>query len=525
MANQQISLRDVVDIIPIYSGGRDGVSFRDFSAACLDARDMVSDTSEEALTKLIRLRLTDGALHIVRHASPNNIAALLKSLKGIYAPRESLISLYGDLSRLYQQPNEDVASYFYRTRILVDNIIEAYKNEHDDEINEEMKSELENECGKAFVSRLDPEIYVLITEREDLNKAGPDAVSIEAKLLVQKTLRSSNFIVKIDTCLVCEGHDHDLLNCPSIQSHRTGHPHYKIFDQEGHSTKTFNNSNTFPKCQLCEEPGHLARQCKNNYYNSTVRCQICNRKGHEATNCNQTQNNMPKCHHFNRLGHETRFCRTTKQNACQLYKKFGHQVFECHYFKHARLAQTPTICQTCDCIGHNSEQCRSKIVCQFCKQIGHTAKKCPKIANQTKVTELKCQYCLKPGHTAECCSHIKLSPKNNLYCNFCTRTNHVSENCLVRNRINTQKQLNTGNQRNSPTVPGNSQRFQSNFQNFSARETNNTKPTKIGKFEVMNTVGKITDTTNALSQNPGQLSKRSIELKSENDNAGNFKYN
>lgn len=42
------------------------MSIREFSAACLDARDMVSDTFVEALTKLIRLCLKDGALHLVR---------------------------------------------------------------------------------------------------------------------------------------------------------------------------------------------------------------------------------------------------------------------------------------------------------------------------------------------------------------------------------------------------------------------------------------------------------------------------
>lgn len=219
MHSQQISLRDAVGFIPIYSGGHDGVSFREFAAACLDAKIMVSESSEEALTHFIRTRLRDGPLWLVRYSPPvNNITDLLRLLKGIYGPKESSLSFYGELSRFCQGPDEEVANYFFRALTICDNIIEAYKNEHNDTITIDRKLEFENTCKEAFVLGLNPEIYRLMPATTDLIKAASLAIGFEYQLLYQTSLRATEF-AKLESSSVWNcGHPQKL---PLLQNEET----------------------------------------------------------------------------------------------------------------------------------------------------------------------------------------------------------------------------------------------------------------------------------------------------------------
>lgn len=111
---------------------------------------------------------------------------------------------------------------------------------------------------------------------------------------------------------------------------------------------------------------------------------------------------------------------------------------------------------------------------------------------------------------------MKPSKKNNLYYNFCGRTNYLLQNCFVRSRFNTQQQLDVENQRNSLISLESTQGFQENFQNFAAREAVNLELTKI-KY-----LSKFRKTT--LSQNPTQMTKENFNLNFGHNEMTIFKY-
>lgn len=445
MANS-LKIRDVIHMIPIFSGSKDDCSFQEFSAACLDARGMIPEEYEEDLTKIIKTRLKEGALQVVRNGQPRNINDLIKLLKGIYAPRQSSMGLYGDLSRLCQKPSEDVATYFNRARMIGNHIIEVYRFEHNDHIPPATKAEIENACCRAFVLGLKEEIYNLIKEHEDLSKAGPEAINIEEQLILQKSLR--NLSLKDDAkCIFCEKVGHKARDCPLIGKDKKG----------------------AQQCQLCDREGHMAKDCRSRDKDSNdrfIQCQICKRTGHDAKNCRSNSNHL-KCQICHRTGHEARQCRDSvnrNKEICQICRKIGHRADECRYYSPIHVAQASKLCQLCGLNNHESQNCRLKLPCPRCGQLGHfakhcqfstqcqickggnhTARSCPKI-NQHSI---QCQYCLKNGHTAESCYQLKShNSTRNQYCSFCKNTGHSIDSCTVRKTFKP-----TENQGNSRSLP------------------------------------------------------------------------
>lgn len=438
-----LKVRDVLGMIPLFTGLGTDSTFREFSLACIDAKNALPGESEVNLTSLIRSRLRDGALETFRNRAPKTIDELIQCLK-VYAPPENSLILRTELTRLCQKPSETVAAYYSRTKTLENKIIELQKNENNNRITEEEKKSIKTSVCQAFVIGLKHELFSLMKEKEDLDKAGPEAISLEDLLKTQRALRDVE--LGNEKCVSCGEKGHEPRNCALLYA-KSNSEKCQLCDRGGHSAKDCkprnNNSNSPEKCQLCSEMGHSARDCiKNNHFNRSIKCRICNRFGHETRDC-RNNSSRDVCQICQGLGHRADECRhyvsihVAQSNTCQTCGLRNHTTSECRRNKP---------CPKCGKLGHLARDCRTMGNCQLCKQPGHIARTCPQISHQIKI----CQYCSREGHTAETC--YRLRPPTNTttshYCSFCKSNGHSIETCRVR-----QAAFTPVSQGNDPPLP------------------------------------------------------------------------
>lgn len=98
-----IKVRDVLEMIPVFSGQSDKATFRDFQLGCEDAVKMLPAAMESALVQMIRTKLRGGALETVRGERFETVQALLNQLKPMYAPLELPNVLRGKLGQIFQK--------------------------------------------------------------------------------------------------------------------------------------------------------------------------------------------------------------------------------------------------------------------------------------------------------------------------------------------------------------------------------------------------------------------------------------
>lgn len=116
MANNFIKPRDIVSSVPVFTGDKTGCTYREFAAACEDAKICLPANLEPNFTQLLKTRLSKVALQLSQGHQFNTLKDLLKHLKGIFNPRESINSLRGELGRIHQVHSEDVPSYLNNVR-------------------------------------------------------------------------------------------------------------------------------------------------------------------------------------------------------------------------------------------------------------------------------------------------------------------------------------------------------------------------------------------------------------------------
>ena len=97
--NQQVSLRDALEIVP-YFDGSSKVPLTIFIEACKEAKKIVSN-AEANLVKLLRSKLTGEARRCIIGNYHNNLEDFISKLKTIFAPSKTVYQLQGDLRRIY----------------------------------------------------------------------------------------------------------------------------------------------------------------------------------------------------------------------------------------------------------------------------------------------------------------------------------------------------------------------------------------------------------------------------------------
>lgn len=404
--NYNIRLGDAIVMVPTFSGTDDDkTTFDDFIAGCNDAKNMLPEQAEAPLVQLIKTKLRGAALERVREkeAEINTIESLIKVLKEICLPKKSTMELCGDLAQTAQLPTENVAIYYNRIRKLFNNLINAYKSENNNNIDNDRKAEWEIACTKQFIKGLQEDIYQSIKERNSLDKAYSEAIELEAIVNTRRKLISN---VLPNSCALCKQPGHLVDNCPKIVN-----------------VKQVNNN----CCQLCKQLGHNAKECKELYL-----CQICDQPGHTAVNCN-SQKLTPPIH-------------------CQLCKRTGHSALTCHFAKVNVVTPTTSsiTCNICHKQGHAANRCLANVKCHACNKMGHYARFCRN--NNRKF----CQNCKMNNHNTDECTINKRNiqrpaqtQNQQRICNYCNKTGHLIQNCFVKQTVEMIKNI----QGNLPSLP------------------------------------------------------------------------
>ena len=103
-------------------------------------------------------------------------------------------------------------------------------------------------------------------------------------------------------------------------------------------------------CQLCDDRGHVAKDCP-----KQMRCQLCNTVGHTAKSCRSNE----RCFRCKEQGHRA-------INYPRNYTGGAKQ----------RPIQPTVFCNSCNKPGHIAATCSYAQVCAYCKNRGHHINAC-----------------------------------------------------------------------------------------------------------------------------------------------------
>ena len=156
--NQQVSLRDALEIVP-YFDGSSKVPLTIFIEACKEAKEMIPN-AEANLVKLLRSKLIGEARRCIIGIYYNNLEDFISKLKTIFAPSKTIYQLQGDSGRIYTWENESVLSYATRIQEIAAEILECHKQINNGKEAAEFERNLGRDAIHCFLRGLKPELEI-----------------------------------------------------------------------------------------------------------------------------------------------------------------------------------------------------------------------------------------------------------------------------------------------------------------------------------------------------------------------------
>ena len=243
--NQQVSLRDALEIVPIFDGR--SVPLVHFIEGCEEAKQMLPPIPavEQNLVKMIRSKIIGEARKCIYGMTFEKVDDLINRLKKIYSPSKTVYQLQGELGSTYMWERESVLSYATRIKEIADQIYDAHRINNGGQLDETFKAGLEKDLIQCFLRGLRPEIEIRVEQGEVFKDVTNNAIEVERRLNAAADLRKGN-----------------------------------IFKQKPDELEENTRSNR-----------HEPKSIRVNYtQGEVIICQFCNKRGHTASACRSLAN-------------------------------------------------------------------------------------------------------------------------------------------------------------------------------------------------------------------------------------------
>jgi len=270
MANDQIGLQDAIRLLPKSFDGKDTENLEIFLEKCEFVVSCVVENAIPRLLQAIQTRLTGKARQITKFKTFDTWEELRETLKTSLEPQRTTQHLFLELYATKQRSGEDILSYSMRIETLQNLIVEQETVDLSPEIAQAMERSIKRQVIQVFMEGLGSlKDFIKARNPPTLEKAiqaAREEERIKTSVEESKKLYKTNPVTTKKTggsCNICNKPGHWARDC------RSAKPSYN------NNQKNTNTSSGTPKtvytvtCQYCRKPGHTKDVCRKlKYVNS-----------------------------------------------------------------------------------------------------------------------------------------------------------------------------------------------------------------------------------------------------------------
>ena len=175
--SQQVPLRDVLEVVPLFDGSNLPLSH--FIEGCMEAKAMLpTPAAQQNLARLLRGKLSGEARKCIFGSTYATIEELIEKLKRVYAPAKSAYQLQGELVNKFMRERENVLSYAARIKEIADKIEDAHRLNNIDQVDNNFKQNLGRDVIQCFIRGLRPELEIRVEAKDTFREVINDSIDV-----------------------------------------------------------------------------------------------------------------------------------------------------------------------------------------------------------------------------------------------------------------------------------------------------------------------------------------------------------
>jgi len=292
----KVSFREATDSVPSFDGYN--VSLSQFIRACRRAKEIVPPSSERNLTKLLINKLRGRAYYAVEDEPCETVTQLTDLLTTAFGSAKTIDQYRGELSTVYQKPQEHMLDYICRVKDLRSSILDAERREIGS-LSEDTISSIDQLTARSFCDGLPLQYRLQMSEllhtrpfeafakakalakREELDRdryktrdrREPERIINEyPRRQIPFAQRGISYESSRDGNRFNERH----VNTLPRDTH-AGQPlrERSAFERSAHNASPSNNApirrddRSTKVCRYCKNPGHEIEECRKRQYNNS----------------------------------------------------------------------------------------------------------------------------------------------------------------------------------------------------------------------------------------------------------------
>ena len=265
ISNNQIGLQDAIRLLPKSFDGKDTENLEIFLEKCEFVVSCVVASAIPRLLQAIQTRLTGKARQVTKFKTFDAWEELRETLKTSLEPQRTTQHLFLELYAVKQKNGEDILTYSMRVEALQNLIIEQETADFSPEIAQAMEISIKRQVIQVFMEGLgNLKDYIKARNPLTLDKAIQAAREEERIRMsseeAKKLYKGNSVTTKKPngSCNICNKPGHWARDCRSNRSNNTNQPKKNSSTPHGTSKATVN----MITCQYCKKAGHTKDVCR-----------------------------------------------------------------------------------------------------------------------------------------------------------------------------------------------------------------------------------------------------------------------